>query len=277
MQTLCKRLQDTGQICGSFFFKRGDQTRGNAKVLFATLAYQLALCQHELKVLVSLNVEIDPSVLGRGMDVQLRTLIVEPCKWLQNDALPVLLIDGLDECEGHDIQREILHLIGVIGSDQCLRLRILIASRPEPHIRESFEKEVVRGRFDSTNIEQSFKDVRTYLCDEFSRIHREHSSMRNIPTPWPSPQMLEMLVRNPRVTLSMRIRLSGSSLMSIFRHASNWILLFKISPLIWNPRLRLSINCTSEFFREFLLATEAFLAKSCLLLSNSRRTFRRGI
>ncbi|KAJ7864150.1 hypothetical protein B0H14DRAFT_2348657 [Mycena olivaceomarginata] len=47
-----------------------------------------------------------------------------------------------------------------------------------------------------TNIEKSFEDIRTYLCDEFLRIHREHSSMKNIPTPWPSPQILEKLVQN---------------------------------------------------------------------------------
>ncbi|KAJ7885268.1 hypothetical protein B0H14DRAFT_2213562, partial [Mycena olivaceomarginata] len=34
-----------------------------------------------------------------------------------------------------------------------------------------------------------------YLCDEFSRIHREHSAMKNVTTPWPSPQILEMLVK----------------------------------------------------------------------------------
>ncbi|KAJ7825232.1 hypothetical protein B0H14DRAFT_3727015, partial [Mycena olivaceomarginata] len=44
---------------------------------------------------------------------------------------------------------------------------------------------------------QSFDDIQTYLWDEFSRIHREHSTtMRNIPTPWPSSQILEMLVQN---------------------------------------------------------------------------------
>ncbi|KAJ7825244.1 hypothetical protein B0H13DRAFT_1658055 [Mycena leptocephala] len=195
MQTLCERLQDSGQICGGFFFKRGDRTRGNAKVLFATLAYQLAICWHELKPLVSQNVEADPSVIGRDMDVQLRTLIVEPCKWLQTNSPPVLLIDGLDECEGHHVQREILQLLHSTANGQFCRLRILVASRPEPHIRETFEQESITGVADSTNIEQSFEDVRTYLCDEFSRIHREHSTMKNIPTPWPAPQILEIFVR----------------------------------------------------------------------------------
>ncbi|KAJ6570489.1 hypothetical protein DFH09DRAFT_1464208, partial [Mycena vulgaris] len=42
MQSLCERLQEAGRLGGSLFFKRGHPTRGNAKVLFATLAYRLA-------------------------------------------------------------------------------------------------------------------------------------------------------------------------------------------------------------------------------------------
>ncbi|KAJ6523014.1 hypothetical protein B0H19DRAFT_653334, partial [Mycena capillaripes] len=112
MQTLCQRLQDVGRLGGSFFFKRGDMTRGNAKVLFATLAYQLALYRQELRGPISQGVERDPSVLARGMDVQLRTLIFGPCQFLQDLSPSVLLIDGLDECEGHKVQRQILRLIG---------------------------------------------------------------------------------------------------------------------------------------------------------------------
>jgi predicted ATPase len=37
MQTLCRKLQDAGCLGGAFFFKRGHPTRGNAKMLFATL------------------------------------------------------------------------------------------------------------------------------------------------------------------------------------------------------------------------------------------------
>ncbi|KAJ7907399.1 hypothetical protein B0H13DRAFT_2018805 [Mycena leptocephala] len=200
MQTLCRRLQDAGRLGGSFFFKRAHKTRGNAEVLFATLAYQLAQHQDKLKGPILQSMERDLSVLGRGMDAQLRTLILDPCKSFRGATHSVLLIDGLDECEGHNIQREILRLIGSTAEEHCLVLRILLASRPEPHIREIFQEEHFRGVADSTNIEQSFDDIRTYLRDEFSRIHREHSTtVRSIPTPWPSSQILEMLVRNSSV------------------------------------------------------------------------------
>ncbi|KAJ7460259.1 hypothetical protein FB451DRAFT_1000913, partial [Mycena latifolia] len=137
----------------------------------------------------------DPSVVGRGMDVQLHKLIVEPCMALKISAPLTLLIDGLDECENPNIQLEILSLIGSAANHRSVRFRILVASRPEGHIREKFEESSFHGLGDSVNIEQSFEDVRTYLRDGFSRIHHEHrDTMCEIPTPWPSPDILESLV-----------------------------------------------------------------------------------
>jgi hypothetical protein len=55
MQTLCLRLQQDRRLDGSFFFKRGHPTRGNAKMPFATLAYQLALHVPRLKGPISMS------------------------------------------------------------------------------------------------------------------------------------------------------------------------------------------------------------------------------
>ncbi|KAJ6570441.1 hypothetical protein DFH09DRAFT_1464105 [Mycena vulgaris] len=195
MQSLCERLQDAGRLGGSFFFKRAHTTRGNAKVLFATLTYQLALSHRRLNPLISQIVEGDPSVMARNMGVQFRKLIVEPCQSLNVGASPILLIDGLDECEDQNIQQEILRLIGNAAHPKPIPLRLLIASRSEPHIREKFNS--FNELYDSFKIDQSFTDVETYLCNEFDRIHREHrETMASIPTPWPLPHVLRELVDN---------------------------------------------------------------------------------
>ncbi|KAF7334888.1 hypothetical protein MSAN_02358500 [Mycena sanguinolenta] len=46
------------------------------------------------------------------------------------------------------------------------------------------------------SMEQSFVDVKKYLSDECSRIHRQHRTMAKIPLPWPDPNVLEELVKN---------------------------------------------------------------------------------
>ncbi|KAJ7725396.1 hypothetical protein B0H16DRAFT_283506 [Mycena metata] len=196
MQTLCRQLKDTGRLGGTFFFKRGHPTRGNAKALFTTLAYQLAENNDHLKPMISQTVEHYSSIVGREMEVQLHHLIVEPCRLLTNSLPSVLLIDGLDECQDESVQCEILRLIGNAVHQNPGGLRFLIASRPEAAISETVKDPVFDGLLTHLNVEQSFHDVRTYLQDEFARIHREHHhTMHTVPTPWPSPDNLDSLVK----------------------------------------------------------------------------------
>ncbi|KAJ7681863.1 hypothetical protein DFH06DRAFT_283251 [Mycena polygramma] len=195
MQTLCQRLHSTGNLGGAFFFKREHPTRGNARVLFATLAYQLALNVGQLKPLISQSVESDPSIVARQMRVQLGKLIVEPSQALRDSTTLIFLVDGLDECDTLDAQAEVLRSICTAIHRHPTKFRFLVASRPEAHIRDVFEDASFDGILHLQNVEQSFDDIRTYFLDEFSRIHREHRhTMSGIPTPWPSPQIVKVLV-----------------------------------------------------------------------------------
>ncbi|KAF7372901.1 putative nwd2 protein [Mycena sanguinolenta] len=196
MQTLAEQLKDANILGGSFFFKRGHAARGNAKTLFATIAYQLALSVPSLRTPISKTVESDPSIVALSIEVQMQSLISEPCcsNWNQDSIL--ILIDGLDECEGHNIQVEILRIILQSFSQDPSPLRFIIASRPEPHIREVFDSFSYLGIHRAFNVEQSFADVYKYLRDEFSRIHHEHYTMAKVPLPWPTPGILDQLVEN---------------------------------------------------------------------------------
>ena len=76
------------------------------------------------------------------MELQFRKLIVEPFKQVPDNPTPlVLVIDGLDECDDHRTQQKILQLItGALRAHE-LPMRILIISRPEPHLRETIDWE----------------------------------------------------------------------------------------------------------------------------------------
>jgi hypothetical protein len=196
MQSLCQRLQDSRHLGGSFFFKRGDTIRASAKALFVTLAYQLTLGSSALRGLISKRVKQEPLVVRRSLSVQLRELIIQPYKSLENPIIPLLLIDGLDECDSQELQQEVLQLLSNAVLDNPSMLRIIIASRPEPHIRELFDRPSAKPLYRAFNIKQSFEDVEKYLRHEFSRIHSEHrDTMGGIPTPWPSDHILEILVQ----------------------------------------------------------------------------------
>ncbi|KAJ7801759.1 hypothetical protein B0H14DRAFT_2386150 [Mycena olivaceomarginata] len=105
-----------------------------------------------------------------------------------------ILMDGLDECDGHDIQQEILCVIRKSPPNHTIPLCFIISRRPEPHICEVFDSPIYIGNYLSSNVEQLFDNVRKYLCNEFSCIHREHSTMASVPYPWPSLGSLKSLV-----------------------------------------------------------------------------------
>ncbi|KAF7344290.1 NACHT domain-containing protein [Mycena venus] len=191
-QSFCQRLKADGRLGDSFFFKRGHSSRGNAKQLFPTIVCQLALLP-ELKLLISQRIENDPAIADRSFSDQLQELIVEPC---QNSSLaqPVsVVIDGLDEGDGEEIQQEVLRSIGNAVHREDFPILFFIASRPESHIRETFAEPGLHGIHRPLNVNQSFQDVRRYLLDEFDRIHREHQTMAAVPSPWPRSEIVQNL------------------------------------------------------------------------------------
>ncbi|KAJ6588696.1 hypothetical protein B0H19DRAFT_893531, partial [Mycena capillaripes] len=106
--TLCERLpvQSADRLGGAFFSERSDTTRGDARILFATLMDQLALHNRRVKSMISLTVDDDP--VGRHMDIQPRKLVAEPC---HSSPPGIVVIDGLDECDTPTAQ-EIISSIG---------------------------------------------------------------------------------------------------------------------------------------------------------------------
>ncbi|KAJ7016409.1 hypothetical protein C8F04DRAFT_537299 [Mycena alexandri] len=195
-QSFCQKLKDEGRLGGSFFFKRGHPSRGNAHKLFPTIAYQLALHLPQLNQLISQRIERDPAVVDRSLSDQLHQLIIEPCRKTSFPQPVTVIIDGLDECDGEDIQQEILRSIGHAVCQERLPILFFFSSRPESYIRETFVGPCLEGFHRPLNIEQSFQDVRKYLLVELGRIHREHqTTMATVPSLWPQSEIVEKLVQ----------------------------------------------------------------------------------
>ncbi|KAJ7926306.1 hypothetical protein B0H13DRAFT_1705417 [Mycena leptocephala] len=196
-QTLCQTLETESCVAASFFFKRGHASRGNANRLFTTIAYQFAILLPEFKAFISQSVENDPALVNKSLSIQLQNLIVEPYQQIIPSPRAVIIIDGLDECDGQNVQQEILRSICCAIHDMKLPIRFLITSRPESHISEMFHTPPLDKVHRPLNIQQSFQDVRRYLWHEFTRIHREHcEAMACVPKPWPAVEDIEHLVRN---------------------------------------------------------------------------------
>ncbi|KAJ3575375.1 hypothetical protein NP233_g1143 [Leucocoprinus birnbaumii] len=168
----------------TLFFSRAN-CRDNPKRVFTTIAYQLAVKYPHYREYVLSVLALDPHAVYKSMAEQFMRLIVQPVidETFPNDQdhrSILISIDGLDECDGERAQCEIISLIArfVIQYPTCPFIW-LIASRPEPHIRGSFDR-TIRDNYTQIVIpvdsNQGCKDVEQYLRDKFDEIRSYYPS-----------------------------------------------------------------------------------------------------
>jgi hypothetical protein len=198
---LMQRIAELDEIYfgGCFFFRRGTPGRNVKDHLFSTLAYQLATNVHGMLEPVDQVMMQDFSLPNRSAAVQLKRLIVEPIRLLPIPARPTLIIiDGLDECEDFNSQRDILTLIGQVTMDPNVAIRFIIASRPEYQICDMFNKEPLFARTRRLVLDEGYNtagDIERYLREKFEDIHlRNRDIMPDVKNPWPLKDDLQMLV-----------------------------------------------------------------------------------
>ncbi|KAK6987479.1 NACHT domain-containing protein [Favolaschia claudopus] len=189
-QSFCDELQSQNRLAGSFFFKRGHLSREDSTKLWPTIAYQLALISQSFKNTLAMRLTADPALVDKSLSIQLQKLVIEPYN-ASGDSL-IIVIDGLDECEDERHQQELLRSIARSLPSQPL-LRILIASRPEAHIKDVFDDPALQ-LCKRLGVSGSFGDVSVYLKDKFKRISETHAAMAGISSPWPSDEQIQYVL-----------------------------------------------------------------------------------
>ena len=185
---------------GCFFFRRGTPGCNVKDHLFSTLAFQLATNVHGMLEHVDRAIIGNFSLPKKSAAVQLKRLIIEPIRLLPIPARPtIIIIDGLDECEDLNSQRDILTLIGQVTMDPNVAIRFIIASRPEHQICDMFNKEPLFSRARRLVLDEAYNaaaDIERYLRDKFEEIYsRNRDIMPDIKSPWPLKYDLQTLVR----------------------------------------------------------------------------------
>jgi hypothetical protein len=185
---------------GCFFFRRGVPSCNEKGFLFSTIAYQLAMNVPGMYKHVDSAMSKDSSLPQMSAAVQVERLIVDPIKLVQ-PILPhplIIIIDGLDECEDHDSQRDILKLVVRVLTDPSIPFRFIIASRPEHQICSTFNEEPLFSMTRRLVLDEEYdsaSDIQSYLDDKFMEIHsRNGDIMGLIRSPWPSKDDLRTLV-----------------------------------------------------------------------------------
>ena len=144
--------------------------------------------------------ELNPTLHTKSMGVQLKALIVQAFKDLspppQHSYL--VIIDGLDECHDKVTQQLILRLLCQTITVYKLPLRFLIGSRPESHIRDSFDQESLFTVTRRVVLDETFdpgRDIQVFLQDGFANICAKNSILSHVEQPWPGEGVIDLLVQ----------------------------------------------------------------------------------
>ena len=170
--------------------------------MFSTIAYQLALNVPALRQHVNRIMELNPTLHTKSMDIQLQSLIVNAFQDLS--PLPqrpyLVIIDGLDECHDKATQQSILQLLCETITVHKLPLRFLIGSRPESHIRDSFDQSALYTVTRRVILDEKFnpgRDIEVFLRDGFAKICAKNSTgiLSHVEHPWPEDGVIDLLVQ----------------------------------------------------------------------------------
>ncbi|KGO72684.1 Peptidase S9A/B/C, oligopeptidase, N-terminal beta-propeller [Penicillium italicum] len=214
-RTVAQSFAEKGVLGASFFFKRGEQNRGNADQLFTTISSQLVIKEPSLAPSIEAVIKADPTIVSKSLREQFIELVVKPLDAMKpyeikpdamNPALPevrtlVFVIDALDECDNDDDIRTIIHLLTRAEGLTSVRLRAFLTSRPEVPIRMGFQK--IHGNFQDLvlhDIPESIikHDISAFLDSELATVRINHNSLspnEPLPSEWPSQEVIQQLAQ----------------------------------------------------------------------------------
>ncbi|KAF9450188.1 hypothetical protein P691DRAFT_498084 [Macrolepiota fuliginosa MF-IS2] len=195
MQTLAENVSKftaDSVVLGASLFLSVNGRNDGSKAL-ATLAYQIAVRNLWYRQFIQDEVMNDPMLLEKSLPTQFSKFLVEPFlrHAADNDRVRFLiLIDGLDECNGSDTQCEILGLIAFF----CIQypnapLVWIVSSRPEPHITAFLSRANVASGYEKEEIlinsDEAREDVERYLREELGKLRYKYLTLA-LTVQWPA-------------------------------------------------------------------------------------------
>ncbi|KAF8224783.1 hypothetical protein L208DRAFT_1409552, partial [Tricholoma matsutake] len=194
--TIAKQCDDDNRLAFSFFFSRGKHDRSDTTKFVPSFAYKLAESVPAIRPSMRRALDDNPSAPHLGLRDQIEKLIIHPFLTIPGHIQPKIgIIDGLDESRDNDLIQELIRLL--VDATNHLPFRFFFTSRPEHHIRQTFETFSVKQNtyFLSLRDFCAHTDVRKYLERHLAEIRDQNDDvMRDVARPWPLDEQLDRLV-----------------------------------------------------------------------------------
>ncbi len=199
-QSIAERCIQSGILVASFFFFRTDSTRNTIDPLVATLAYQIIQLLPQTKDHIVHAIESNPLIFEQTFEAQFDMLIVRPLQSLQiyNPGLKiVLIIDGVDECNGKNAQTSLIRTIAQLVLPRDAPFKVLFGSRRENQILMSFNARNMDSILTQIPLDDNYKpeeDILHFLNERFDEIKQTHPFRGSLCADWPSPSHVQEIV-----------------------------------------------------------------------------------
>ena len=192
-QTIAERMFADGCLGASFFCSRGFEDRSDLKLIFPTLAFQLAKRYSGFRASLIPLLQSDPDIIHESLQDQMQNLLVEPLR--SANISTVIVIDALDECKDEEPESAILLVLGESVS-RIPQVKFFVTSRPEKHIVSGFRgpllgasaKVFILHHVEPRTIDS---DIRHFFKHELSKFSQRRGSAGG----WPTEEQLDSLCR----------------------------------------------------------------------------------
>ncbi|KAL4816107.1 hypothetical protein BDW67DRAFT_191259 [Aspergillus spinulosporus] len=205
-RTVARSLRADGRLAASFFFKRGEASRGSAFRFFTTIASQVASSIPAAAEHIREAVQSIPMIADKGLGIQFFELIVQPLRALKIQlaaAAPmILVVDALNECDDAAHMKTIIQLL----SGECMKeinLRVFLSGRPDTAVRIGFHQ-VASKAYDSMILHEVAQetidhDIRVVLEHELRKTMQDYNAVASsadalLPADWPGSAAIDRLV-----------------------------------------------------------------------------------
>ena len=123
-RTVAQLFDDKGHLGASFFFKRDEADRDNAKYLISTITRQLVNRHRQLAPDILNTIKNNPNIAFKFLTEQSDKLLYQPLIKLHLDqpTTIVIVIDTLDEYNGEDNIQVILRLLFTLQKIKSINL-----------------------------------------------------------------------------------------------------------------------------------------------------------
>jgi len=192
-QTIAERMFADGKLGASFFCSRDFEDRSNLRLIFPTIAFQLAHTYPEFRSRLVRLVRSNSEVVNESLYNQMNRLIVQPLK--ETGISTVIVIDALDECKDEESASAILSVLGRL-TPHIPKVKFFLTGRPDPHILNGLRLPLV-GKvtdvFTLHGVKQDLvaSDIRRFFQHEFKELSQYHSGLDG----WPAGHDLDTLCK----------------------------------------------------------------------------------